>query len=65
MLEVLGTEYIKFARAKGLSEAVVIWKHGFERPVPVVTFIGFVYGVIIPSGVVVEVVFGWPGVARL
>jgi ABC-type dipeptide/oligopeptide/nickel transport system permease component len=66
MLEVLGAEYIKLARAKGLSEGKVVWKHALRNAViPVVTFVGFMYGVIIASAVVVEVVFGWPGLGLL
>jgi peptide/nickel transport system permease protein len=66
MLEVLSAEYIKLARAKGLSESKVIWKHALRNAViPVVTFVGFMYGVIIASAVVVEVVFGWPGLGSL
>jgi peptide/nickel transport system permease protein len=66
MLEVLGTEFVKLARAKGLPERQVIWKHALRNAlIPVVTFIGFMYGVIIASAVVVEVVFGWPGLGYL
>jgi len=66
MLEVLGAEFVKLARAKGLSERTVIWKHALRNAlIPVVTFIGFMYGVIIASGVVIEVVFGWPGLGYL
>lgn len=66
MLEVLGSEFVKLARAKGLNEGVVVWKHALRNAlIPVVTFIGFMYGIIIASGVVVEVVFGWPGLGYL
>lgn len=66
MLEILGSEFVKLARAKGLSEGVVVWKHALRNAlIPVVTFIGFMYGIIIASGVVVEVVFGWPGLGYL
>jgi peptide/nickel transport system permease protein len=66
MLEVLGAEYIKLARAKGLSEGKVVWKHALRNAmIPVVTFVGFMYGVIIASAVVIEVVFGWPGLGFL
>ncbi len=66
MLDVLGTEFVKLARAKGLSERRVVWKHALRNAlIPVVTFIGFMYGVIIASAVVVEVVFGWPGLGYL
>jgi peptide/nickel transport system permease protein len=66
MLEALGAEFIKLARAKGLSETRVVWKHALRNAlIPVLTFIGFMYGVIIASAVVVEVVFGWPGLGYL
>jgi peptide/nickel transport system permease protein len=66
MLEVLGAEYIKLARAKGLSEGKIVWRHALRNAViPVITFVGFMYGVIIASAVVVEVVFGWPGLGSL
>jgi len=66
MLEALGSQFITLARAKGLSEGKVIWKHALRNAlIPVLTFIGFMYGVIIASAVVVEVVFGWPGLGYL
>lgn len=66
MLEALGAEFVKLARAKGLSETTVVWKHSLRNAlIPVLTFIGFMYGVIIASAVVVEVVFGWPGLGYL
>lgn len=66
MLEVLDSEYIKLARAKGVSEFKVIWKHSLRNSlVPVVTFIGFIYGLIIGAAVTVELVFGWSGLGRL
>jgi peptide/nickel transport system permease protein len=67
MLDVLNTEYVKFARLKGLSEPVVIWKHAFKNAaLPVVTFAGIVFvGAFLAGSIVVETVFAWPGVARL
>lgn len=66
MLEALGAEFVKLARAKGLPERKVVWKHALRNAlIPVVTFVGFMYGVIIASAVVVEVVFGWPGLGYL
>ena len=67
MLEVLGTEYVKFARLKGLSETAVIWKHGFKNAaLPVVTYAGIVFvSAFLAGSIVVETVFAWPGVARL
>ncbi len=66
MLEVLDSEYVKLARTKGLRETRVVWKHALRNAlIPVITFVGFMYGVIIAAAIVVEVVFGWPGLGRL
>jgi peptide/nickel transport system permease protein len=66
MLEVLDSEFVKLARTKGLSEARVVWKHALRNALlPVITFAGFMYGVIIAAAIVVEVVFSWPGLGRL
>ena len=66
MLDTLAQEYIKLARTKGLSETRIVWKHALRNALlPVLTFVGFMYGVIIASAVVVEVVFGWPGLGQL
>ena len=65
-LEVLDTEYIKLARLKGLREFIVISKHAVRNAlIPVITFIGFMYGVIIAAAITTEVVFTWPGLGRL
>ena len=66
MLGVLDSEYIKLARAKGTSETRVIWKHAMRNAlIPVVTFIGLMYGILLAAAVSTEVVFGWPGMGRL
>jgi peptide/nickel transport system permease protein len=66
MLEVLGTDFVKVARAKGLPEGLVVGKHAFMNAlIPVITFVGLMYGVVIASAIVIEVVFGWPGLGRL
>jgi peptide/nickel transport system permease protein len=66
MLEVLDSEFVKLARTKGLSEARVVWKHALRNAlIPVITFVGFMYGVVIAAAIVVEVVFSWPGLGRL
>ncbi|MBM3943655.1 MAG: ABC transporter permease [SAR202 cluster bacterium] len=66
MLEVLDSEYVKFARVKGLSERLVVWKHAAKNAViPVLTFSGLALGGLLNGSVVVEVVFAWPGVGRL
>jgi len=66
MLEVLDSEYIKFARVKGLADWLVIWKHALKNAViPVMTFAGISLGGLLNGSIVVEVVFAWPGVGRL
>jgi ABC-type dipeptide/oligopeptide/nickel transport system permease component len=66
MLEVLGSEYIKLARIKGLSERLVIIKHAFKNAViPVLTLAGINLVLMVNVAVVVESVFAWPGVGRL
>ncbi len=66
MLETLDTEYVKFARLKGLAEPNVLVKHALLNAlIPVVTFTGLMYGTIIASAVTVEVVFAWPGLGQL
>ena len=66
MLEVLDSEFVKLARTKGLSEACVVCKHALRNAlIPVVTFIGYMYGVIIAAAIATETVFGWPGLGRL
>ena len=66
MLEVLDSEYIKLARAKGLADPIVVWKHALRNAViPVITFVGFMYGIVLAAAIVVEVVFAWPGLGRL
>ena len=66
MLEVLGSEYVKLARLKGLPEALVIGKHAFKNAlIPVVTLAGINLVIMINVAVVVEIVFAWPGIGRL
>jgi len=66
MLEVMGSEYIKLARLKGLPQALVIGKHAFKNAlIPVVTLAGINLVLMINVAVVVETVFAWPGVGRL
>jgi peptide/nickel transport system permease protein len=66
MLEVLGSEYVKLARLKGLPEALVIAKHAFKNAlIPVLTLAGINLVLMINVAVVVETVFAWPGVGRL
>lgn len=66
MLDVLGSEYVKTARAKGLREGIVLWKHGLRNAaLPVLTFFGFSYGLLLAGAVTTEVVFAWPGLGWL
>jgi peptide/nickel transport system permease protein len=66
MLEVLGSDYIKFARLKGLHEQVVLWKHGLKNAVlPVLTFAVLLFVQFLGGAVVTETVFAWPGLGRL
>ena len=66
MLNVLDEEYIKLARSKGASQWAVIWKHAFKNAlIPPLTYAGLVLAGIATGTVIVESVFGWPGIGRL
>ena len=66
MLEILGSDYIRTARAKGLSEWVVTFKHALRNALmPVVTIAGLQFGNLISGAVLVETVFSWPGLGTL
>lgn len=66
MIEALDSEYVKLARIKGLSETRVVWKHALRNSlIPVITYLGTVFGRMVTGTVVVETVFAWPGVGRL
>ena len=66
MLEVLGSEYVKLARIKGLPQSLVIAKHAFKNAlIPVLTLAGVNLVIMVNVAVVVETVFAWPGIGRL
>lgn len=66
MLDVLDSEYIKLARAKGVSGRVVIWKHALRNSlIPALTFAGVTLGALVTGSLVVETVFAWPGLGQL
>lgn len=66
MLEILDSEFIKFARIKGLQERLVVWKHALRNAlIPLLTFGGISLAGLLNGAIVVEVVFAWPGVGRL
>lgn len=65
MLEVLRQDYIKTARAKGLSQATVILKHGLRNAlIPVVTTVGLQFGILLGGAILTETIFAWPGVGK-
>jgi peptide/nickel transport system permease protein len=65
MLEVLRQDYIKTARAKGLSETKVVFKHALRNSlIPVVTVIGLQFGILLGGAILTETVFAWPGVGK-
>ncbi len=66
MLEVLRQDYILAARASGLSETTVVYKHGLKNAlIPIVTYVGLYFGGLLAGAPVTETVFNWPGVGRL
>ena len=66
MLEVLDAEYVKLARVKGVAEHRVVWLHAFKNAlIPVVTFAGIYFAILVTTAIVVETVFAWPGLGRL
>lgn len=66
MLNVLDSEYIKFARVKGLPEWRVVWKHALKNAaIPPLTLFGIIAGTMVTGFVTIETVFAWPGVGQL
>jgi len=65
MLEVMGADYIRTARAKGLSERTVIFKHALRNAlIPTVTVSGLSFGALLGGAVLTETIFNWPGMGR-
>jgi peptide/nickel transport system permease protein len=66
MLEELSQDYIRTARAKGLSESAVVYRHALRNAmIPVVTVLGLQFGALLAGAIVTETIFSWPGVGRL
>ncbi|PJI09276.1 MULTISPECIES: nickel ABC transporter permease [Clostridium] len=66
MLEVIGEDYIRTARAKGLSEKLVIWKHALRNAlIPLLTVVGMQISSLLGGAVLTETIFAWPGIGRL
>lgn len=66
MLTVLAQDYVRTARAKGIAEALILWKHAFKNvSIPLVTMVGLQFGRLLAGTVVIEIVFAWPGIGFL
>jgi peptide/nickel transport system permease protein len=66
MLEELGQDYIRTARAKGLSERAVVYRHALPNAlVPIITVVGLQFGALLAGAIVTETIFSWPGLGRL
>jgi peptide/nickel transport system permease protein len=66
VLEAIGQDYVRTARAKGLRERGVVWKHALKNAlIPTVTVVGLQFGTLLGGAVVVEQVFSWPGIGWL
>ena len=66
MLEVLDSDYVKFARAKGLSEGKVVFKHALRNAInPMITLLGFEFAGLLSGAALTEYVFQYPGLGRL
>ena len=66
MLEELGQEYIRTARAKGLSESNLVYRHALRNALnPVLTVVGLQFGGLLAGAIVTETIFSWPGLGRL
>jgi ABC-type dipeptide/oligopeptide/nickel transport system permease component len=66
LLEILGEDFVRTARAKGLAEGQVLWRHAMRNAwLPVLTLIGMQLGALLGGAVVTEVVFDWPGIGSL
>jgi ABC-type dipeptide/oligopeptide/nickel transport system permease component len=66
MLEELGQDYIRTARAKGLSDRVVVYRHALRNAmIPIITVLGLQFGALLAGAIVTETIFAWPGIGRL
>jgi peptide/nickel transport system permease protein len=66
MLEELGQDYIRTARAKGLAERTVVYRHALRNAlIPILTVVGLQFGALLAGAIVTETIFSWPGIGRL
>jgi peptide/nickel transport system permease protein len=66
MLEELSSDYVRTARAKGLSSTAVLFRHAFRNAlIPIITILGLQFGTLLAGTIVTETIFSWPGIGRL
>ncbi|MBI3090887.1 MAG: ABC transporter permease [Candidatus Tectomicrobia bacterium] len=66
VLDVLGSDYLRTARAKGLRELLVLFKHALANAlIPLVTVLGLQFGALLSGAIITETIFAWPGIGRL
>ena len=66
MLEELSSDYVRTARAKGLSMTAVLFRHAFRNAlIPIITILGLQFGTLLAGTIVTETIFSWPGIGRL
>jgi len=66
VIEELSSDYVRTARAKGLSEAAVLFRHAFRNAlIPILTVVGLQFGTLLAGTIVTETIFSWPGIGRL
>jgi peptide/nickel transport system permease protein len=66
MLEELSIDYVRTARAKGLSTGAVLFRHAFRNAlIPIITILGLQFGTLLAGTIVTETIFSWPGIGRL
>ncbi|MGH9573374.1 MAG: nickel ABC transporter permease [Candidatus Acidiferrales bacterium] len=66
VMEELASDYVRTARAKGLSESAVLWRHAFRNAlIPTLTIVGLQFGALLAGAIITETIFSWPGIGRL
>lgn len=66
MLEELSSDYVRTARAKGISTSAVLFRHAFRNAlIPIITIVGLQFGTLLAGTIVTETIFSWPGIGRL
>jgi peptide/nickel transport system permease protein len=66
MIEELSSDYVRTARAKGITETSVLFRHAFPNAlIPVITIIGLQFGSLLAGTIITESIFSWPGIGRL